>query len=189
MGSVGVYVYNKWHKKAVKSTPRRKDNANPDPKSSMFIQYRTIDSIVSLYACVHLCVCSKVRGGGARVRLRKNTGLTPGIGVKIYSAKNSVRMWQLSNREEWGAHSCVLETKKQSIFTADRACTLLAEHKYNLKFKEEKRKTVTTFSKQLFLYLVNRCNVLGTRELECERTHKANVPPHHFCFRLTKTHV
>lgn len=63
--------------------------------------------------------------GGARVGVRKNTGLTPGIGAKIYSEKNSVRMWQLSNRQEWEGYSGVVFCRqKQSIFTICRGVCL-----------------------------------------------------------------
>lgn len=63
-------------------------------KSSMFIQYSPFNSQRCAYVCVSVCERERERASesGKGVGVQKNTGLTPGIGAKIYSEKNSVRM-------------------------------------------------------------------------------------------------
>ena len=85
-------------KNGEKYTSQRMMQIRTLSKSSMFIQYRRVDSMLcaSVCACVWLCVCVCVCvcacETGTRVGVRKNTGLTLRIGAKIYSEKNSVRI-------------------------------------------------------------------------------------------------
>lgn len=58
-------------------------------KSSVFNQYNLVDSMLCAL-CVHVCI--HVCEMNTRGVVQKNTGLTQGIGAKIYSEKNSVRM-------------------------------------------------------------------------------------------------